>query len=48
MGKLIKAYFPNPKEEERKRNVAEITALIDKYIPERRKFVRDKIKKEQE
>lgn len=32
---------------ERKRNLEMIDVLIDQYIPDKKKFVRDKIKNEQ-
>ncbi len=43
MGKIIK----HPAIIEKQNNINQLKALIDKYIPEKKKFVMDKIKQEQ-
>jgi hypothetical protein len=47
MGKLIKLYFPNPQKEEKENNIKQLKKLIDWHIPENKRFVEGKIKKEQ-
>ena len=47
MSKVIHLCVSVKKILESKRNIEQLDLLIDKYLPEKKKFVKDKIKKEQ-
>ena len=46
--KILNLHAAKDKETEGKHNVNQLTALVEKYIPQNKKFVIKKIRREQE